>query len=70
MNKVMIGSGLGQIKIYNSESSLLSIVNSFQGHSSNILRIKPSAFKNDDALLRNFVATSKYGMFSPPLNGN
>ena len=56
----MTGTGFGEIKIYNAESSLLSLVNSFEGHSSNILKIKPSPFKNDDALLRNYVATSGY----------
>ncbi len=58
MNKVITGSGL-EIRVYNSES-LLSLVNSFQAHSSNILRIKPSPFKNDDILFRNYVATSGF----------
>jgi WD40 repeat protein len=40
--KVVIGVGNGQIKIYNSSS--LSLVNSFQAHSSHIYRIKPSPF--------------------------
>ncbi len=45
----MIGDTSGQIKIYNCSS--LSLVNSFQAHSSNINRIKQSPFNT------NYVAT-------------
>jgi len=47
--KVVIGDTKGRIKIYNSSS--LSLVNSFQAHSSGILRIKQSPFNT------NYVAT-------------
>ncbi len=51
---VVIGDSNGYLKIYNnSNSSSLSLVNSFQGHSSNIRKIKQSPFNSTS----NFVAT-------------
>jgi WD40 repeat protein len=54
LNKVVIGDGDGLIKIYNSSS--LSLVNSFQAHSSSIYRIKQSPF-NTNNKNANYVAT-------------
>jgi WD40 repeat protein len=48
----VIGDGNGQIKIYNGNSSL-SLVNSFQAHSSYVWRIKQSVFNTNT----NYVAT-------------
>jgi WD40 repeat protein len=47
----MTGDSNGHLRIYNSSSSSLFLVNSFYGHSSWIWRIKPSPFNN-------YVATS------------
>jgi WD40 repeat protein len=43
----VIGDSNGQLIIYNSSSSSLSLVNSFYGHSSWIWRIRPSPFNSD-----------------------
>jgi WD40 repeat protein len=41
------GDYYGQLRIYNSSSSSLSLVNGVYGHSNYIWRIKPSPFDND-----------------------
>jgi WD40 repeat protein len=43
----VIGDSNGQLGIYNSSSSSLSLVNSFYGHWSYIWRIRPSPFNSD-----------------------